>query len=284
MNSRVVRHECRHGTFRTLAGDNTVGRCLDLYGEWSEPEVHLFSQVLRSGDVVVEAGANIGAHTVPLSRIVGESGAVHAFEPININHRLLSANLLDNDCLNVKTYQAALGRDVRIVDFVDPDPGAEDNFGAFGFYASSLAPKTVCTQITVDSLNLARLDLLKVDTEGHEREIIEGALATLDRCRPILHLESLNHHAASLAPDGHATWFMDRLRGRGYAFWHYITPLFLPDNWRGSTDRRFDGVWSFDLVGIPSERGAITGLPNAETHPLHCDDPNQWRGIACVRS
>lgn len=283
MNNKVICHECRHGTFRALAGDTTIGRSLGLYGEWSEPEVHLFRQIIQAGDVVLEAGANIGTHTVPLSRMVGDGGVVHAFEPMNINHRLLSANLLDNGCFNVKTYQVALGGQPGVVEFADIGADITDNFGAFGFYSTHGAPKAVCPQLTVDELHLKRLDLLKIDTEGHERDVVEGAMATIRRCRPTLHIESLNHYAASLSKDGHVSWLIQKLQGHDYRFWHYITPLFLADNWRGRAGGDLDGTWSFDLVAVPKERGVLAGLANAETHPLGCTDPDQWRRVSYTR-
>lgn len=256
------------------------------YGEWSESEIHLYGLLLRPGDVVVEAGANIGTHTVALSRLVGASGGVHAFEPLGINHRLLCGNLLANDCHNVRTYQVALGDEIGFAPFPDVDvAGAGDqgiNFGALGFYAAADQPTQLCPLLAVDALALARLDFLKIDVEGHEREIVCGAIETIRRCRPVVYLETLNHHAATLAPDGHTRWTIEKLKPEGYGFWHLITPLYNADNWRGNPDDFFPGKWSFDLVCIPEERGHIEGLANAEIDPMHCDDPDQWRNIRFV--
>ncbi|MFP3594979.1 hypothetical protein SB689_23840, partial [Chryseobacterium sp. SIMBA_038] len=76
-----VTQQCRYGTMIFNRNDDTIGQSLIKYGEWSEAETFLFSQIVRQGDTVVEVGANIGSHTVMLSQAVGDSGVVFAFEP-----------------------------------------------------------------------------------------------------------------------------------------------------------------------------------------------------------
>ncbi len=63
--TRVVR--ARHGDFAYNHHDIYIGRSLEKYGEFSELEVDLFQQICREGDIVIEVGANIGTHTVPLA-------------------------------------------------------------------------------------------------------------------------------------------------------------------------------------------------------------------------
>ena len=53
-----------------LLNDAYIGRSLDVYGEYSEGEIDLFRQLLRPGDVAIDAGANIGALTVGMARLV----------------------------------------------------------------------------------------------------------------------------------------------------------------------------------------------------------------------
>ena len=92
----------RHGRFFVNSNDTYVGNSMQHYGEWSEPEIALFEQVVRPGDTVLEAGANMGSHTVWLSKHVGQEGAVYAFEPARHTFQLLCANLVANDCLRLR--------------------------------------------------------------------------------------------------------------------------------------------------------------------------------------
>lgn len=77
--SLYVSQKCRYGTMLFNSNDEFVGRSLSLYGEWSEAEPFVFAQMVREGDTVVEAGANIGSHTVMLSKAAGDTGSVFAF-------------------------------------------------------------------------------------------------------------------------------------------------------------------------------------------------------------
>src|SRR5215204_3016879 len=84
--------QCRHGRMMYNVNDQYIGRSLDLYGEYSEGEVDLFRQVLRPGDLALDVGANIGVHTVPMARLVGERGAVFAFEAQRTAYQTLCGN------------------------------------------------------------------------------------------------------------------------------------------------------------------------------------------------
>jgi hypothetical protein len=123
---------------------------------------------------------------------------------------------------------------------------------------------------------------VKVDVEGYEPEVIKGASDTIARCRPILFVESLNHYSASLAPDGHTQWLIETLKPLGYSLWHYITPIFHEANARDNRHNAFPGQWSFDVLCMPNERGTMRGLPNAESDPMYCDDPQQWQRAEIV--
>ena len=106
-----------------------MGRSLDLYGEFSEGEVELFRQLLQPGDIVLEAGANIGAHTVFLARAVGSSGRVIAYEPQRAIFNLLRQNLTANELGSAEPRLAALGSSITTIRVPPLDYAAADNFG-----------------------------------------------------------------------------------------------------------------------------------------------------------
>ena len=82
---------CRHGTFE-FPNDFYIGKALDLLGEYSEAEVAFLCSLLKPGDVFVEAGANVGALTVPVARWLGDTSRVLAFEPQADIHAMLLKN------------------------------------------------------------------------------------------------------------------------------------------------------------------------------------------------
>src|SRR3954469_8060635 len=88
--------DCRHGPMLFNINDKYIGRSLELYGEFSEPEITLLTSYLRPTDTVVEVGANVGAHTVPRAQAVSGGGEVVAFEPQRLIFQTLCANLALN--------------------------------------------------------------------------------------------------------------------------------------------------------------------------------------------
>jgi tRNA G46 methylase TrmB len=101
---------CRYGTMLYNIHDAYIGRSLDLYGEFSEGEVDVFRQMVKPGQVVLDVGANIGAHTLFLARAVAPGGQVLAFEPQRLVYQTLCASLALNHITNVYCWHAAVGR------------------------------------------------------------------------------------------------------------------------------------------------------------------------------
>ena len=101
--------QCRNGMMLYNVHDIYIGRSLDEYGEFSEGEADLFRRLVRPGQLVVEVGANIGAHTLLLAQLAGCGGNVLAFEPQRILHQTLCANLALNSITNVHCFHAAVG-------------------------------------------------------------------------------------------------------------------------------------------------------------------------------
>ena len=96
--------DCRHGRLMYLLNDAYIGRSLDVYGEYSEGEIDLFRQLLRPGDVAIDVGANIGALTVGMARLVQPGGAIVAFEPQRTIFDILCNNLRLNSLANVTAF------------------------------------------------------------------------------------------------------------------------------------------------------------------------------------
>ena len=99
--------------------------------------------------------------------------------------------------------------------------------------------------IPVDTLGLARCDLLKIDVEGMEGEVLAGATSTITRYRPVLYVE--NDREEKSAP------LIEGLLSLDYElFWHLPLP-FNPENFFGHTANVFEGIVSFNILGVPRE-------------------------------
>ena len=277
----------RHGRFLCNPNDHYIGRSLIAYGEWGEAEVRLFERVLRPGDVAVEVGSNIGTHTVPISKAVGPGGTVHAFEPQRLIHQLLCANLALNDRFNVHTHRAAVGADVGLARICAVPPHQKFNFGgvAVGLDLGGDSSMEEVPLTTIDDMGLERFDFLKIDAEGLDLQVLEGAKLTLAAHRPALFVEADPRTAQALS---------DFLSASGYEGYWYCSQLFDQDNFNRSSENAWPDhdylLISLDVFAVPRGAGwEITGLQpmadlaqfDAGHAPISAD--NYRRGLTVVR-
>lgn len=265
LDGAVVRmRRCRHGVIAYLRHDAYVGRSLELYGEYGEDEQAVLAQMVRPGDVVVEAGANLGSHTVPLARKAGPTGALIAFEPQRFVFQILCANVALNELTNVHAHHAAVGETPGVLDVPAIDYGAANNFGGVSLDGASTATLKAgagsekVPVVTIDSFGLSRLRLLKIDVEGMERAVLAGARQTIARCRPYLYFEAdrreRNPELIRLAFE------------LGYRLWWHAPPLFNPKNFAGNPNNVFGRIVSLNLLGVPREVSAVVqGLKEVQS-------------------
>jgi FkbM family methyltransferase len=259
----TVLKQCRHGRMLFLPYDRYIGRSLDLYGEYSELEAEVFARALRPGDLVIEVGANIGAHTIHLAKLVGPRGRVVAFEPQHVLFQLLCANIALNELFNVRTYHAAVGRETATIRVPPIDYMVEANFG--GVSLNTSGPGEEVPLWRLDSLALAAPRLVKVDVEGMESDVLAGARETIAQFRPLLYVEN------DRRPRSEA--LITQISEFGYEMWWHVPPLYNPDNFAKNGHNEFRGIVSANLLCIPKETPvAITGLRQVS-------GPNEWLSI-----
>lgn len=238
---------CRSGPMLYNKYDLYIGGSLQKYGEFSIAEQEVFSQLVRPGGLVVEVGANIGAHTIHLSGLVGAEGEVHAFEPQRIVFQALCANLALNQCANVHARQAAVGDETGTCTVPVIDPTTRTNFGGVslrGVNFGELVPL-----LTLDSLDLPACHLLKVDVEGAEVEVLKGAEQLLATYRPMMYLENDRADRSE-----ELLTLVERLDYRAY--WHVVR-VFNPGNFYGDPEDIFPGVVSINILCVPKETKLI---------------------------
>lgn len=242
---------CRHGPMLFNRHDQYVGASLRKYGEFSSGESDIFKKLLAPGMTVVEGGANIGAHTVDLSRLVGPAGEVHAFEPQRIVFQTLCANLALNACANVFAHQAAIGAAPGeiLVPFLPPDRPA--NFGGLSLLGASQGERVpLCT---LDALGLPACHLLKLDLEGMEIDALQGGAALVQQTRPIMYVENDRQERAAALIELLLSW-------RYRLYWHK-PPLFAPNNFGGDAENIFGNIVSRNMLCIAEERNiTVQGL------------------------
>ncbi len=161
------------------------------------PTLRALERLVEEGATVLDIGANIGAHTLHLARLVGDHGRVIAFEPTDYAIAKLRANLKANPRLEprVGVHQAFLvaSADQTKVESLAsswPVDGTSPDDRQMGSRDMAVTGAKV---VTLDSVMEAegnpRVQLIKMDIDGHELEVLQGAQSLLARDRPIMVME-----------------------------------------------------------------------------------------------
>ncbi len=174
-----------------------------LNGTYEREQTALFREHLRPGDTVLDVGAHVGYYTLLSSVLVGDRGAVWAFEPNPQNAGFLRRHVEINGRGNVRITQAAVS---------DTDGTARFDFGT-GSGTGHLAEGGALEVRTVRLDDFARenglrVAAVKIDVEGAELAVLAGGEETLRRDRPVIFLSTHGAEVHRLC----LAW----LRERGY--------------------------------------------------------------------
>lgn len=216
--------ETRYGKILYNKNDLIIGKSISLYGEWAQSEFNFIKPYIRSGDVCVDAGANIGTHTLFFAQEVGPHGFVFSFEMQRVPFQLLCANVAINDHLNVEAHSVALSNQNGSVPVEAVDFRSEHNYGQMSL-KDQYAHYYSVPSITLDSLKIDRLDFFKIDVEGFEFEVLQGSVHTIQRCKPLIYSEC--HLEAEKES------YIHLLSSLGYYIYAHFAPFFNPLNLRG---------------------------------------------------
>ena len=251
----------RHGTMLAFPNDRFLTPCLEVYGEYSPAETQLLLQVVEVGMTVVEVGANIGAHTLPIARACSP-GRLYAFEPQRRVFQVLCANLALNDIDNVTAFQQACGLEAGEVVVPPLDYAARENFGAISMLpAEAEAEGERVPLVRLDDLALPACGLIKVDVEGLEVDVLAGAAQTIARTRPILSVEN-DRPAKQRALIG-------LIAAMGYRLYWHTPRMVTAGNFNNVTRNVFNADYkSLNMFCLPEESQTQTDM-----EPIDISDP-----------
>lgn len=158
-------------------------------GRWESRIAKLLKKHTKPDSVAVDVGAFIGSHSYTLSKAVGDKGKVYCIEPQPWASSAIDKTLKKNKIRNVVVMNA----------------GISNKKGKIYFCSDSTGGSTICTEkkkrlnsweerynidiITIDSLGLNNVSIMKIDVEGHEISVLDGARKTIKRNRPVLIIE-----------------------------------------------------------------------------------------------
>ncbi|HVI54743.1 MAG TPA: hypothetical protein VM621_06790 [Luteibacter sp.] len=214
----------RYGITAAVATDNVVTRSLQLYGEWAEHETDLLSGLVEEGQTVLEFGGDFAAHALWMAHAVGPLGQVHVVEPRRLRFQQLCANVALNQLDNVFAHPAWLDRSAG---------------------QHHLGPKEPVRAITIDSLQLEAVHMMKFNLADTLVNALAGASETLRAHRPLLYvrLSGMEQAAEEIAA----------IKALGYRAWSHVPYLYNSDNFAGIEDNIFPGIVQQNVIAAPAD-------------------------------
>jgi FkbM family methyltransferase len=205
--------EYKKKIFRKFHGYENCRLCKLLEKEEWEPHMtDVFNKYVKKTDVVLDCGAHIGYHTLQLSKLCQ---TVHAFECNPRTYLYLKQNVqhVKNVVINKCGLSDILGTTTinYCVDFNTGMCGLNDNPMGTPEQIQSLTQEIKVDLLTIDSLQIGRVNFMKIDVEGYERKVIDGAIRTIHRCKPVMVIEVWKNHKGETSLDYTKMLFSDLL-------------------------------------------------------------------------
>ena len=234
----VVRNRTVQKSIDGLVYELDLGERIDvgLYlSRYEKDMVAAIEKYCRPKYNVLDIGANIGAHTLRLAKIVGESGNVYAFEPTDYAYRKLVHNISLNHFKNIIPIHMALSdRNLlrQNIQFISSWPTK----------GSTKKQKGIVDFIKLDNWckreNIDQVNLIKLDVDGNEYSVIEGAKSLLTNQHPLILMEVWGPNFADNLKNPFTL-----LKQLGYRFFHI------------DSEKEYEGVDS--LRAIVSSNGQL---------------------------
>ena len=188
--SRLHRSSLRFTDYQIDAPlTEAVGRSLFLYGVYEPLATAVFGSLLAPGECAIDVGAHYGDFSLVAASKVGPSGTVLAFEPQDDVRAVLESNLEINSIRHVVVYSEALGRhsgEGRLYSAADAR-----HTGGFSLLHTQVGQRDRYTTVPVRRLDdviaaaaVSNVQAVKIDVEGAEAAVLQGAAKLLNRDKP----------------------------------------------------------------------------------------------------
>lgn len=244
--------DTRYGPMLVNRNDTFMGQALIQYGEYSRKELEIILRLMEFPGTAIEVGANMGVFTVPMAQMLAKQDrALLAFEPQTIIYQQLCANLALNGLMNVLARAEACNNHTGSLAFESPDYCRKGNFGAAVMREMNggtlQAPHVVSCVRLDDLMRSQQVSMIKIDVEGSELKVLQGAELILKQSRPALYVENDR-------PDQSAEllqWLVDHQ----YVCWWDFPRIYNEDNYRGEQQNSFPNVASCNVICLPVECG-----------------------------
>jgi FkbM family methyltransferase len=164
-----------------------------VFGTYESICAQKLAENVKQGAICVDVGANLGYFSILMSRLVGETGQVIAFEPMPDTFEILCKNVSLNQLTNTKTVRGAVSNESASVQlFTEPSVALSKTASMIAYRLEGARQATQVPALRLDDYFAGekRLpDLIKMDVEGAEGAVLKGARETITRGQPLLMVE-----------------------------------------------------------------------------------------------
>jgi FkbM family methyltransferase len=239
--------------FTYAEADSGIGPCLAEFGEFARVELDLIEVYMRDRKgTFLDVGANIGAISLPIAARLPDCRIIS----VEANRRIaaiLCANAVNNRLGNVDVITAALGRGSGLAKFPTPPLTTRLSYGELGKHLADTMPTEVVRLCALDDIAPDDTRLVKVDVEGAEETVLEGAGRVLREVRPVWVIEANPRTRAQTA-----RVMRTLIEAQYRLFWLY-TPFVLPKPARGAP--RGPALIDLNFVALPPGAENVWDLP-----------------------
>lgn len=158
---------------------------------WESFMIEYFKRYIKENSNIIDIGANIGTHSIILSKLFPNCKVI-AFEPIIWQYNILNKNIKINNITNCIAYNNGLGsKNFKM--YANPEVMEIEQHHNFGAYPlKEKKENDICHEVDIiplDSYNFKNISFMKIDVETHEIEVLKGSLETIKLCKPIIIIE-----------------------------------------------------------------------------------------------
>ena len=179
----------RNGDFWVSDLDSSQSIELYYFKVWEQHLLDVIDKHVVEGSVAIDAGANFGSISVPISKKLGQVGKLYSIEMSKVMAARLERNLQQNKCSNVEVINTALSETVgETVFFDEPELSEKINFGDIRINKENNGSQMKTT--TIDSLDIQdKVSFIKVDCQGYDLKVMKGAKNTIQKHKPVVVFE-----------------------------------------------------------------------------------------------
>lgn len=206
--------ECNvHGATVALDLSEHIQRSIYI-GNYERQETNWVKAYLGKGDTFLDVGANVGYFSLLASRIVGNTGSVISIEPSRNRFEILEQTIARNSLSNVKLFNLGLGAvsEQKVL----PDPLLENYSPSFFAEGQGENVRIVTLDELFPQMGVDHIDVLKMDVEGFEPYVLQGARSLLSQKKIKAILCEINEHwiqKAGYSPEE----FHDKIVSMGFS-------------------------------------------------------------------